>query len=475
MQQEIPVSLLGGNTVDNTSDYRDALPINMLAISKAILNAKGYLIMHSGLRSFAKGVGIDRGGIWNERLLAHLRVSGTDLIVLDAGGSVVSLGAISGLDTVSLPYSFNTQGIVADKKFYLYDPVNGLRQVVDDVSQNSIIGEPIDGTWIDGYYFLTDGENLYHTQLTDESVINALSFGTAEFSPDPTLGVGTTVDNKVIVFGRYSTEYFSNIATENFAFTRLPARAIKTCIVGTHCKVQMLNQWFILGGRKEEDVSVYNITVGNAQKVSSREVDKVINKYTEAQMSTSVLETRVEDDQHFIIVHLPSETLIYNHDIAQTVGLEQAWTILKSDVQGNNQWRGKHGIFEPRLTKFVYGDKQNENIGILDDSITTHYGELTEYAMFSPFFQLEQMSIDEIEIDTIAGYTLDDDATVGISITYDGGHYSKEQWVAYGLQSQYGHRFIARRLGYVRKWFGLKFRIASRSRMAFALLKLTYS
>jgi len=481
MQQDTAISLLGGDSVDDTSDFRSALPINMVAINKEILNAKGYLLMHSGLTFFASGEGIDRGAIWNQRMKIHFRVSGQKLIAIDAGGSTVVLGAIEGLDSVSMPYSFNTQAIVADGRYYLYDPVGGFREVVDIISppappeDQSIVGDPIDAVFLDGYYVFIDEENVYHTNLTNEAKIDALSFGTAEISPDPNVGLGVTVDNKLMIFGRYSIEYMNNVATENFAFSRIPSRAIKTGLIGTHAKVQIENVWYFMGGRKESDISIYAVTVGMAEMMSSREVNKVLNKYSEDDLADAVLEGRVEDDQHYLIVHLQHDSLMFNIGLAKVLGLDQAWTRLKSDVQSENPWRGKHGVFDPRLAKFVYGDRQNQAIGILDDSVTTHYEHLVEYAMFTPFIQLEEMSIDEVQVDTIAGYTKDKDATVAISITYDGEHYSREWWAHYGLPSEYQKRFIARRLGYIRHWFALKFRIASRSRMAFALCKIKFS
>ena len=65
------------------------------------------------------------------------------------------------------------------------------------------------------------------------------------------------------------------------------------------------------------------------------------------------------------------------------------------------------------------------------------------------------------------GHTGSDDATVFISMSYDGVTFGKEWTEIYGLPSKYGKRFILRRLGYVRDWVGIKLRGASRSRMAF--------
>jgi hypothetical protein len=85
------------------------------------------------------------------------------------------------------------------------------------------------------------------------------------------------------------------------------------------------------------------------------------------------------------------------------------------------------------------------------------------------------MSIDEIELETIPGHTATEDAKVFLSATYDGLTYGKEYIIKYGDPSDYNQRFIARSLGDADDWMALRFRGASKSRMAFALLRLIYA
>lgn len=463
---EVFINLLGGDKMGEETDYRAALPVNMSGINSAVFKARGYLLQQEGLTKYGEGIGVDRGGLWNERHAEHYRVSGNSLIKVAAGGAVTNLGSISGLDTVSMPYSFNTQGIVADGRFWLYDSGSGLVEVTDPD-----LGDPLDCVWVDGYYFFTDGANLYHTNIASETAIDPLKFATAEFSPDPTLGVAKTVDNKVMAFGRYTIEYFKNVASQNFAFTRIDTRAIKAGIVGTHCKAEMMNSWFIMGGRKEENVSIHVVGVGSLSNVSTREIDKLIAQYTEDQLSVSVLEVRVKDNYHYLIVHLPNETLMLNMEILKSSGADMAWTILKTGTQ-NKQWRGKFGLFEPRLGKWVYGDKQDNTLGILDEKESTQYGEISEWVLNTPYEYLDGLSIDELDIQVVAGHTVNKDATVFLSLTYDGVTHSQEATLSYGLPSEYGSRFITYQLGNVNGFFSIKLRGASRSRMAFSRLKL---
>lgn len=469
MRNQVPITLIKGDKVDSKTDYRDALPVNCHAVNRPLFGVAGYMIQNQGLTQLGSGLGIDRGGSWNDKQGKHFRVSGTRLVTLNEDGTVSNLGEITGADTATLDNSFNTQAVCADGKFWLYDPVNGFRQVTDPD-----LGAPIDFVWIDGYYFFTDGEYIYHTDITDESVIDPLKFATAEFVPDYTYGVAKTEDNKVMVFGRYSTEYFINEGNPNFAFTRVPSRASKLGICGTHCKTNVNGTMFILGSRKEQAVSLHTIGVGAEQKLGTREVDQILARYSKEELEAVVLESFEMDGTTTVVIHLPDLVLHFNVTIGLTAGIDQAWSIAKSDVLGDTPWRAKFGVFDQRLSKWIFGDKQGSKIGYLDNSVATQYGSTIECTLFTPFMYVESMSIDELDIQTIPGFTVYDDATVFVSLTYNGVTYSNEWTQMYGLPSEYGYRFIVRRMGYVDNWFAFKLRWASRSRMAFSRGMVTF-
>lgn len=467
----VPINLIKGDKIGIETDYRDALPVNMYAVKKDILGAKGYMIGYPGLTKLADGYGADRGGTYNERFKNHYRVSGNKLISVSSDGVVSELGDIPGAKQARLSdlYSFNTQGIIADGRFFLYSP--GVFQEVTDTD----LGSPIDGVWVDQYYFMTDGEYLFHTELADETSVDPLMYATAEFMPDPSLGLAKTPDNKVLVFGRYSLEYFVNVATSNFAFSRIATRAQKIGIVATHAKCELGGgNFFITGGYRDGAVAVYAIGIGTATKVSTREIDKIISKYSEPELSDMRMECRIENDVTFVLVHLPEETLCFNVSVAAEFGKEIAWNVLKTGT-GDTIYRAINGVLDARSSKWVYGDKLGTKIGILDNIVSTQYDEISEWLLFTPFINLETLSVDEISIETIPGHTTTFDAKVAFSITSNGVSYGSEHWMQYGEPNDYGQRFIQRRIGYCNDWIGFKFRGVSKSRMAFALMELTYA
>ena len=463
--------IIKGDKIANSyeTDYRDNLLVNMYAVKRDILGAKGYIIDYPGLTQFTTGTGIDRGGVYNERFNKHFRVSGNSLIEIDENGTIINLGNIKGSGQVAMPYSFNTQAVIASGRMYLYNPTSGLVEITDPD-----LGNPIDGAWIDGYYFLTDGEYIYHTEISDETSIDPLDYATAEFMPDESIGVSKTQDNKVNVFGSYSFEQFIDAATEDFAFQRIDARSQKAGIVGTHAKVELGGNLYIVGGRKNENPSVYILGVGSATKIANREIEKKLSGYTKNQLSKTIMESRVEHDISFLIIHLPYETICFNVTAAESFGADQAWSILKTGIHPNQRYRAINGVFDPRISKWIYGDKFDSRIGCLDNTVKTQYGENVESIFYSSLINFETQSINSIELATIPGHTAEIDAKVAISRTIDGVSYNSEYWMQYGQPTDYKKQFKLNRLGYVRHWLGLKFRSTSKARMAFSTLMVDH-
>ena len=149
---DIQVPIVRGERTSNT-DYIDKLPKNLIAVSKNIRGAAGYLISHDGLKRFGNALGVDNGGFYNDRQGIHYRASAGQLIKVGPNGSVVSMGPIAS-GQASFAYSFNNQLVVAGGNAWVSDGTT-LTQITDPD-----LGNPIDCCWIDNYFFFTDGEYL---------------------------------------------------------------------------------------------------------------------------------------------------------------------------------------------------------------------------------------------------------------------------------------------------------------------------
>ena len=375
------IPLLKGDKVDSRVDYRDALPVNMTAINHPIKGASGYMYQWYGLSLYANGEGVDRGARWVTRsgFEGQYRVSGNSFIRVNSDGTTTVLGSIPGNDQCRIAFSFNNIAIVGDGKLYYYNPTDGFRQITDP-----IVGSPIDIVWADGIFILTDGEDLYHSSILDEEVYDPLDFGNAQFRPDPTFGLGINEDNELIAFGVNTTEYFVNQGAENFTYIRINLKALKLGILGTHCKIEMNGKWYCVSRREETSPNINVIQGGGFKKISSREIDKVLASYSEESLASVTMDAFERDAVRYILVHLPDQTLLYNENIAEGMGPALAWTILKSDTLGDKTYRARNFVRSPEISEWICGDKENGNIGVLDDSISTHYDELAEWLLFTP-------------------------------------------------------------------------------------------
>ena len=466
----IPLPLLKGDR-NSDLDYRDNLPVNMTGVVRSVKGSAGYLLTHDGLTEFSTVGGKARGGVYNERFRKHYRLSGNVFEEISEVGAVIARGQVIGSTTASFANSFNTQAILSDGKLFYWDGAT-LSQVNDPD-----LGVPIDITWFRGIYVMTDGESLFHTDVGNESSIAPLKYSSSEFSSDPIKGVARNDQNQIIAFNRYSTEYFvfnPNVQSGTSVLQVISGKASKIGIVGTHCKTEIDGRFFILGGRKEESPSVHILSAGQETTIATREIDKIISQYSEQELSGAYLESRVVDRDKFLIIHLPDYTLLYNHSIASKMGIDMAWSYVKTGVDVDEPWRAKFGVFDPRASKWIYGDTLENKLAYLDQKSAAQYGNQVENICYSPIVPISSLSIDQFEIDTIPGFATTD-FTSFFSMSQDGVMYGMEYTNLISSPNQYSQRYIARRLGYIRDSFNFKFRFVSPYKMAFSGLQVEVS
>lgn len=469
MNQPLDIPIIKGDR-HSDFDYRDNLPVNYIGVPKQIKGDQGYIISHDGLTEFSDVSGTARGGVYNERFNKHFRVSGQSLECVNTDGSIDVIGVIPGTGICSFANSFNTQAILSDGRLFLYDN-STLTEVISDNISNAT-----DITWFRGIYVLTDGESLHHTNILDEYTIDPLAYSSSEFAADPIKAIARNDQNQILAFNRYSTEFFAFNPSAQVGVSVLQSiqgKSVRVGVIGTHCQTELQGIFFILGGRKGEDPNIYALAGANATPIANREVAQIINKYTDAQLANVYLESRIKDDIALLVVHLPNETLLYNHTAGKKYGIEAAWSYVKTGVDTDSPWRAKFGVYDPNAAKWVYGDLLENKLAYLNAKTASQYGEAVEQIFYTPIIPLQGVSINELELDTITGLS-SDDVSCFISTSTNGTTYSQEVCKSLSRPLEYSDRFIIRRLGYVRRYFNFKFRIVSGAKTAFSKLRALY-
>lgn len=457
------ISFIKGTGTDGRV-YRDRLPINARLVPKP---ENPYLTTIPGLVSFCDAAGKDRGGIYFETddMTGHFRVSGGKLIEViqgSAGPEYAELGDIPGEDQAKLFTSFKNVCIVADRKLFLYNRTDGLRQV-----PASDVQEPIDGTWINAKIYLlsydpaTKKVFIIQGEPNDDETWSPEKYSMADVYTDKSYGIEYLTGNQILVFGRHSIESFFDAGGTGFTLQPQKSRAMPQGIIGTNCKTQIGGTFAFLGGSPYESISVFMIAGAGAQKIATAEVEQILATYTELELRDVRMESRVEDIHALITIHLPRHTLQYD-------AATQQWCELQSDLPGGT-FRGINAVYDPRYGGgWLFGDAFLPVIGKQSKDTFDQYGTRQQMVLTSPFFQAPNKRITEFEMRTISGSAPQGEVTnVFVSASQDGRTYSREAMMSAGRGLHYQDRFIIQNFGYVPN--GLSFKVRYQGREGITL------
>ena len=457
------VPILNGTYTNGVSDFRTSYPRNMIPVPKQQGISQGYLRPADGIIQFGSGPGADRGGInWNG---ICYRVMGTKLATIASDGIATILGDVGAGGQVTFDYSFDRLAVSSGGRLYYWNGIT-LTQV-GDVD----LGVVDDFVWIDGYFMTTDGTNLVVTELTDPLAVNPLKYGSAEADPDRIKGI-LKLRNEVYALNRYTTEAFQNVGGNLFPFQRIEGAQLMRGVVGTFAATVLMESIAFLGSGRNEAPAVWIGNNGQTVKISTREIDQILAGYTESDLETVVLESRVADGHQLLYVHLPDQCLVYDGN-ASGVVQEPVWFILASSVNGIGQYRAKNFVW--CYDKWLCGDPTSVNHGYLANTISSHYGTVNEWEFSTTILYNEGRGalFHDLELVGLTGnVALGVDPTIWTSYTVDGQTWSQERPRSAGMQGSRLKRLVWLQQGHMRNWRVQKFRGTSDSHLSVARLEV---
>lgn len=446
------IPILSGIYADSAADFRSSYPLNLVPVPKEIGFAKGYLRAAEGLTLFCTtGVaGFDRGG-FNWRDLMYRVIAG-NLVLISAGGAATVLGAVANDGTrVDFDYSFERLAIASAGKLYYYDPATGLNQVTDPD-----LGTVLSVVWLNGKFVTTDGVSLVETDIGDPYSVNPIKYGSSEISPDPVVAV-LKLRNELVAVNRYTVEYFDDTGTTGFSFVRNDGAVIYKGAIGTQACAYYLDTFAFVGSGQNEALSVYLAGQGTAISISTREVDTILQQYSDVQLRTVVLEARVDKGHRLLYLRLPDQTLVY--DAAATLVLgEPVWSILASGTEGTTAYRGVNLTF--CYGKWMVGDTLSGNCGYLDKTVPTQYGSKVAWQFDTQLIYNESRCaiVHELELVQLPGRAAAHGSVIWHSYTEDGLVWSDPQPSGTVLPGQTAARATWLQQGMLTNWRGLRFR-----------------
>jgi hypothetical protein len=494
------IQILNGIYTDGTPEIRTSYPVNLVPVPKVSGISNGFLRPGDGIVANGTGPGIDRGGIeWNN---ICYRVMGTKLVSVSSSGAVTVLGDVGGPTTnlVTFDYSFTSLAVASGGRLYYWNSTAGLLQVTDPD-----LGFVIDFCWVDGYFMTTDGQYLIVTELNDPFAVNPLKYGSSEADPDPILAL-LKLRNEVYALNRHTIEVFNNVGGDLFPFARIEGAQIQKGCIGTQACCVFVDAMAFLGGGRNEAPGIYLGVSATTTKVSTQEIDNILQRYTEAQLSTVKLEARNDKAHEHLYVHLPDQTLVYDASASRELQ-EQVWFVLASTTTGIAQYRARNIVW--CYNKWLVGDPQSSAIGYLvqdtghhwDQQVRWEFGTLIVYnesngAIFNKlelvaltgsvalatqvvngllqengFFLLQENGeyiLLELAVPNSAALG---NPQISTSYSVDGRSWSQDRFISVGTTGDTKKRLAWFQQGHMRNWRIQRFRGDSSAHVSFARLE----
>ena len=454
------VQILQGIYTDNTPDFRQSYPVNLVPVALPQGISSGYLRPADGIVEYATGPGIDRGGIeWNG---GCYRVMGTKLVSVDSSGNITELGDVGSGGQVTMDYSFDRLAIASGGRLYYWDGT--LTQVTDPD-----LGTVLDVAWIDGYFMTTDGEFLVVTELSDPTQVNPLKYGSSEVDPDPVVGL-LKLRNEMYAINRNTIEVFDNVGGEFFPFARIDGAQIQKGAISTHASCVYMQRIAFVGGGRNEAVSVYLGANATTTKIATREIDEIIQSYSEAQLAQILVESRVLKDQQFLYIHCIDKTLVFDGMASEAFG-SPIWFVLTTSTAGFAQYRARN--FSYCFNKWIVGDPQAARLGVIDDTISSHWGETVRWEFATPIIYNESMGavVHQLELVALTGsVAVGINPTISTSYSLDGRAWSQDRFISVGTTGA-RKRLVWFQQGFMRNFRMQRFRGTSDAHIAVARLE----
>ena len=213
-------------------------------------------------------------------------VAGTSLYEVTGGGTVTNRGSLlSSTGNVSIDENDTQLGICDGANLYTLTYSNNTFAQVTDAELPSKVAFL---TVIDGYFVVVEGDTgrFYISSIGDGTAWDALDFATAESNPDE-LRCCKNALGQLWLFGRNTTEIWTNTGASDFPFRRISGAIMQTGIIAPHSIQDVGNSVFWLGRDKRGGAMVYTASGFVPQPVSAEPINIALGKATDPENITS--------------------------------------------------------------------------------------------------------------------------------------------------------------------------------------------
>jgi len=337
-----------------------------------------------------------------------------------------------------------------------------------------------------GYFVFhkADGKKFFNSPLNNGLTgYDALDFNVASADPDQIRGLGV-LNNQLYVFGLKTVQLFRDIGRAPSPFSPISGAVLDVGVSAPKTIINFGGGIAFVGSGSNETPSVWIISGGRKQKISTLAIDNELSKINIEDNDDSIFSWAYSESGAFMLgISLPDTCYVY--DIAN-----QRWHERQSiDGEQLSRYRVSHILDAYGLS--IVGDLQSGSIGELREDVYTEYGVMTpRFITTRPFDNTgNSTSVVSIEAVVDAGQGLANDARVqsgttalgfpiygvggsdpkmALSWSDDGGRtYKGYIEKSIGALGEYNKRPIWPRLGSFPRQRVLKFECSSPTKVVF--------
>ena len=303
--------------------------------------------------------------------------------------------------------------------------------------------------WMDGYFIINrpGTQRFYVSAINDATSWDALDFASAESNPDDLVRVFPD-NGKLYLFGQSSTEFWVNAGNQDFPFVKISGGSIEYGCASPASVCKYDNSVAFLARNPAGDVFIARMNQGLPQRLSTPELEYIINKYGAVSDATAF--SYMVDGHPMLQVNFPTggESWLYD-------GLSKLWSRLESNEITRH--RAEMGV--EFVNRIIVSDYENGNLYRLNPDSYTDNGAPIAMELISRHISNgnKQLIIDSVTLDMESGVGLatgqGSNPQIMLQISRDGGHtYGNEQWKSFGKIGRYLQRVVWRRLGAAYDW-----------------------
>ena len=428
------ISVFGIGRVSSTP-FVTAKSLTNIYVEKRLVGEKSAMVGYRtpGLLQFTDFASQNRiRGVRDiERTETSFSVVGTSFYEVSSLGVATQRGTLNETMQGRVSISDNgTQVVIVDGTYgYVYDITTMVFASIATIPTG-----PQTVTFLAGRFIVTIAQStrFYWSEINDGLVWNALSFASAETSPDPLIAAWSA-NGQLILFGSSTTEYWGVSTSLDQPFSIIHGTATEWGLAAQWSVSKYDNSVAMLVKNRMGQVMIAQLAGYLPRKISTPDIDTIINGYSITSDATSF--SAMVGGHPFFVISFPTAGTTWLYD-----GSTSVWSSLKSF--GLTRHRAEFGmafansnIVADYLTSKLY---KYTNTVFMDNGDPIQ-AEIVSETVVSP--DLDRLTVDVLRLDIQVGQgTITvPNPEIGLSVSRDNGNtYGAEMLRPLGPVGEYG-------------------------------------